>query len=100
MQCLVCWKVNESKAANRPNLTNRIAGVLTRFREGEVAFMTDIESMYYQMRVHEYQQKSIKFLVEKSEHRGKPSDFAICTHVLDGVSSTSFSNHALKRTAT
>ena len=45
-----------------PDLTNSIIGVLTRFRQGEVAFMADIESMYYQVRVPEYQQTYIKFL--------------------------------------
>ena len=45
-----------------PDLTNQIVGVLTRFRQGEVAFMVDIESMYYQVRVPEYQQSCIKFL--------------------------------------
>ena len=45
-----------------PYLTNPIVGVLTRFRPGEVAFMADIESIYYQVRVPEYQQSFIKFL--------------------------------------
>ena len=48
-----------------PDLINPIAGVLTRFRQDEVAFMADIESMYYQVRVPEYQQS-----LEKSNHRG------------------------------
>ena len=38
------------------DLTNPIVGVLTRFRQGEVTFMADIESIYYhQVRVPEYQ---------------------------------------------
>ena len=37
-----------------PDLTNPIVVILTRFRQGEVAFMADIESMYYQVRVPEY----------------------------------------------
>ena len=45
-----------------PDLTNPIVEVLTRFRQGEVAFMADIESMYYQVRVPECQQSFIKFL--------------------------------------
>ena len=45
-----------------PDLTNPIVGVLTRFRQGEVAFMADKESMYYQLRVPEYQQSFTKFL--------------------------------------
>ena len=30
-----------------PDLTNQIVGVLCRFRENEVAFMADIEQMFY-----------------------------------------------------
>ena len=45
-----------------PDLTNPNVGVLTRFLQGEVAFMADIESMYYQVRVPECKQSFIKFL--------------------------------------
>ena len=45
-----------------PNLTNPTVGVLTRFRQGEVAFMADIESIYYQVRFPEHQQTFIKSL--------------------------------------
>ena len=84
-----------------PDLTNLIVGVLTRFRQGEVAFMTDIESMYYQVRVPEYQQSFIKFLWwENHNIEEEPSDFAMCAHVFGGVSSASCSNYALKRSAT
>ena len=84
-----------------PDLTNPTVGVLTRFQQGEVAFMADIESMYYQVMVSEYQQSFIKFLWwENHNIEEKPSDFAMCTHVFGGTSSASCSNYALKRTAT
>ena len=76
-----------------PDLTNQIVGVLTRFRQGEVAFMADIESMYYQVRVPEYQQTFIKFLWwENHNIEEEPSDFAMCAHVFGGVLSASCSN--------
>ena len=34
-----------------PDLTNTLVGVLTRFRQEQVAFMADIEAMFYQVRV-------------------------------------------------
>ena len=34
-----------------PDLTNSFIGVLTRFRQGSVAFMADIEAMFHQVRV-------------------------------------------------
>ena len=82
-------------------LTNLIIGVLTRFRQGEVAFMVDIESIYYQVRVLEFQQTFIKFLWWKNHNiEEEPSDFAMCVHVFGGVSSASCSNYELKVTAT
>ena len=41
------------------DLTNPIVGLLTRFRQGEVAFRAN--QVYYQVRVPEYQQTFIKF---------------------------------------
>ena len=83
-----------------PDLTNPIVGVLTRFRQGEAAFMADIESICYQVRVSEYQQSFIKFLWwENHNIEEKPSDFAMSAHVFGGVLSASCSNYALKRTA-
>ena len=83
-----------------PDLTNPIVGVLTKFRQGEVAFMADTESMYDQVRVPEYQQTFIKFFWWESRNIEEgPSDFAICAHVFGGVSSASCSNYALKITA-
>ena len=34
-----------------PDLTNKLVGVLLRFREGPVAMMADIEGMFHQVRV-------------------------------------------------
>ena len=82
-----------------PDLTNPIVVILTRFRQGEVAFIADIESMYYQVRVPEYQQTLIKFLwLENQNIEEEPADFAVCFHVF-GVLSASCLNYSLKRTA-
>ena len=62
--------------------------------------MTDIESMYYQVRVSKYQQSFIKFLWWESHNRGRASNFALCTHVLGGVLSASCSNCTLKTATT
>ena len=34
-----------------PDLTNMLVGVLTRFRQEQIAFMSDIEAMFHQVRV-------------------------------------------------
>ena len=33
-----------------PDLTNRLAGVLNRFKEEHIAYMANIEAMFHQMR--------------------------------------------------
>ena len=52
-----------------PDLTNQIIGVLTRFREDQVALVGDIESMFYQVRVPK-DQRDMKIdvdLLQKAE---------------------------------
>jgi len=44
-----------------PDLTNSLLGVLMRFRLERVAFMADIESMFYQVKVPEQHRKFIRF---------------------------------------
>ena len=44
-----------------PNLTNSLVGVLTRFRMEQVAFMADIDSMFYQVRIPEKQRSFVRF---------------------------------------
>ena len=51
-----------------PDLTNQIVGVLTRFQQNSIAFMADIEAMYYQVMVSEHQQTFIKFVVGMTQH--------------------------------
>ena len=83
-----------------PDLTNQIIGVLARFREEQIAFMADVEAMYYQVQVPEYQQSFLKFLWWENHYIEKePQDFVMCEHVFGGTSSASCSNYALRRTA-
>ena len=45
-----------------PDLTNRLVGVLTRFRQRPNAFMGDIDAMFHQVRVSEGQRDLLRFL--------------------------------------
>lgn len=45
-----------------PDMTNKLIGVLTRFREDATAFMADIESMFCQVRVSPEQRDYLRFL--------------------------------------
>ena len=47
---------------SRPDLTNQLVGVLVRFREEKVAFNTDDEAMFHQVRVAGGQRSLLRFL--------------------------------------
>ena len=83
-----------------PDLTNQMVGVLIRFREEQVAFMGDIEAMFYQVWIPKCQQSMLQFLWwEGNNFKNQPTDHQICVHISGGASSPSCCNYALKRTA-
>ena len=45
-----------------PDLRNSLVGVLTRFREEQIAFMSDIEAMFHQVRVLPSDRDALRFL--------------------------------------
>ena len=49
------------KLLQGPDLTSRLVGVLTRFRQGRVAFMGDIDAMFLPFRALEGQQDFLRF---------------------------------------
>ena len=70
-----------------PDLTNQIVGTLIRFRRERIAFVVDIEKMFFRF-------------WQDGDLRRKPVDHEICVHVFGGTSSPFCSNFALKRTST
>ena len=83
-----------------PDLTNQLIGVLHRFRLEPVAFMADIQAMYYQVKVPESQRPYLRYLWWKEGNiNSKIVDHELCAHLFGAVSSPSSSNYALKRTA-
>ena len=83
-----------------PNLTNALVGVLTRFRQGPVAFMGDIESMFYQVNVPEHQHDFLRFLWWTDDDlQGDIAEYCMSVHIFGAVSSPSVCNYALRRTA-
>ena len=83
-----------------PDLTNQLIGVLTRFRQEEVAVIADIEKMYFQILVADEHRSLLRFLWWKDGDMSKEIiDHEICVHVFGGVSSGACSNYALRRTA-
>ena len=83
-----------------PNLTNTLVGTLLRFREEEIAFMGDIDSMFYQVRVRPEDTSFLRFLWWND---GNPSsnvvEFQMMVHLFGATSSPSCANFCLRKTA-
>ena len=83
-----------------PDLTNSLFGVLTRFRQEPVAFMGDIEAMFYQVRVPVYQRDFLRFLWwPGGDLNAENEEYRMVVHPFGAVSSPSCSNYALRMTA-
>lgn len=82
-----------------PDLANKLVGVLLRFRQEPVAFMADIEKMFYQVKVSENHRDNLRFLWIDPLTK-KTTEFRLTVHVFGATSSPSVANYALKRTTT
>ena len=83
-----------------PDLTNQLVGVLLRFREEHNAFMADIESMFYQVRIPDSDADSLRFLWwTEGDLSKEPEEYQMLVHLFGAVSSPSCSNFALLKTA-
>ena len=83
-----------------PDLTNSLVGVLTRFRQEQHAFMADIESMFYQVRVPKSQHNLLRFLWwPEGNLDAQLEEYCMSVHIFGAASSPSIANFALKTTA-
>ncbi|XP_068738205.1 uncharacterized protein, partial [Montipora capricornis] len=83
-----------------PDLTNTLVGVLTRFRQEQIAFMSDIEAMFYQVQVPPRDCDYLRFLWWPDGDLNKdPEEYQMLVHLFGGASSPSCANFALKKTA-
>ena len=82
-----------------PNLLNNLVTVLSRFRRGKVAVVSDIEKMYHQVLVPEKDQDALRFL-----WRDKPSDpiteYKLQVHLFGKIDSPCCANWALRSSTT
>ena len=66
-----------------PDMTNSLVGVLSRFRQEPIAFMADIEAMFYQVFVPEEQQSYLCFLWwPDSNINQELEEYEMCVHLL------------------
>ena len=83
-----------------PDLNNSIVGVLTRFREEQVALSADIDCMFHQVRVPPADQDAFRFLWWPDGNLSDESvDHRMEVHLFGATSSPSCSNFALRRTS-
>jgi len=83
-----------------PDLTNKLLGVLLRFRQDRVALMADVEGMFNQVRVRPCDRNVLRFLWWSSgDMTSVPEAFRMKTHLFGGVWSPSCCSFVLRRTA-
>ena len=83
-----------------PDLTNLLVGVLTRFREGPVALVANIRSMFHQVKVNNKDKNTLKFLWWKEcDFTKQPDVWQMTVHLFGPKSSKSCASFALRHTA-
>ena len=84
-----------------PDMINSLICVLLNFRVGCYAYTSDIETMFYQVRVPPRDRDYLRFLWwDKNDFSSEPSDFRMCVHIFGASSSPNIANYALKRIST
>ena len=84
-----------------PDLTNRLNGVLIRWRQEPIAVLADIQSMFYQVRVAEEDRDMLRYLCwwPNGNLNDTLQDYRMCVHVFGAVSSPSCANYVLRKIA-
>ena len=83
-----------------PDMTNKLVGVLLRFREGKYAIMSDIQAMFHQVVVPTEQRDALRFLWWKDGNLNEKTEiYRMTRHVFGGVWCSSAATYALRRTA-
>ena len=79
-------------------MINKLQHVLLRFRQEPVAFMGDIESMFYQVKVPEKQRDFLRFLWWPNGNMDmEPRVYRLTVHLFGAVSSPACANVALRQ---
>ena len=82
-----------------PALINDLSGVLIRFRQEEIAFTADVESMFYQVRVIDSDTEALRFLWWPDTLDDRPHEYKMLVHIFGAKSSPCCANTALRATA-
>ena len=90
--------ISINKAVHQgPDFTNRLLGVLFRFRERPVVIVADVKAMYHQVQVTPDHRDALRFLWYDKD--GSIVPYRMCVHLFGGIWSASVACYALKRVA-
>jgi hypothetical protein len=81
-------------------MTNTLVGVLTRFRQGPIAFLADIEAMFCQVRVSSEHRSFLRFLWWcDGDYEQSPEEYKMLVHLFGATSSPSCAGFCLRKVA-
>ena len=82
-----------------PDLTNSLLGVLLRFRQEQVAVVSDVECMFYQVKVAPEDRDCLRFFWWPGGNINlEPVLYRMTVHLFGATSSPSCANYALHQT--
>ena len=83
-----------------PDLTNKLLGVICRFRKESIAIMCDVEQIFYQFKVNKEHRDYLRFLWwDSNNYSVEPVEFHMTVHLFGATSSPWCANFGLKRIA-
>ena len=81
-------------------MTNTLVGVLTRFRQGPIAFLADIEAMFCQVRVSSEHRSFLRFLWWRDgDYEQSPEEYKMLVYLFEATSSPSCAGFCLRKVA-
>ncbi len=89
-----------SQLLQGPNLTNRLLGVLTRFRQEHVTLLADFQAMFHQVKVSQKNVDFLRFLWwPNGDSTQSLKEYRMKFHIFGAISSPTCSNFALRKLA-
>ena len=83
-----------------PDLISNLLGFLSRFRQEKLAFIADIEKMFFQVRIIKEDQSFLRFLWwPNGDLDQKAEEYCMTVHLFGALSSPACANYALQWTA-
>ena len=82
-----------------PDLANSLTGALIRFRKEEIAFTTDLEAMFHQVKVLPRDADALRFLWWSGSLDNPPDEYQMLVHIFGASSSPCCTNKSVQQTA-